>query len=197
MNFQLKGRVIFFATDNINKFNEARAILGKYKIATGMLRVKTHEIQSENLEEIAKTSVIEAYRRCNLPLIVEDAGLFIEALNGFPGPYAAYVYKTIANSGLLRLMEKVKDRKARFESVVAYYSSNLELPVCFDGEVSGEIIRRERKQDNTLGFGFDPVFRPSKSDKTFAEMSIEEKNNYSHRAKALHKFAEWYKELQQ
>jgi XTP/dITP diphosphohydrolase len=197
MNFQLETRVIFFATNNINKFNEARMVLSDYRIAVGMLRVKTLEIQSENLEEIAKTSVMEAFKKCNLPLIVEDAGLFVEALKGFPGPYAAYVYKTIANSGLLRLMENVGDRKARFQSVVAYYSSHLELPVCFSGEVSGEIAREERKRDNESGFGFDPVFRPSRSDKTFAEMSLEEKNRYSHRAKALNKFAEWYKKLQQ
>jgi len=104
MNFQLKGRVIFFATNNVNKFNEARMVFSEYKIAVGLLRVKTLEVQSDSLEEIAKTSVVEAFRKCNLPVIVEDAGLFVEALNGFPGPYAAYVYKTIGNKGLLQLM---------------------------------------------------------------------------------------------
>ena len=111
MNFKLKGRVIFFATNNINKFNEARKVLAEYKIAVGMLRVKTLEIQSESLEEIAKTSVIEAFEKCNLPVIAEDAGLFIHALKGFPGPYAAYVYKTIGNRGLLQLMETSKTER--------------------------------------------------------------------------------------
>jgi len=85
----------FFATGNINKFNEARSILGQYGIAVGMLRLKGDEIQSDSLKEIAETSVKNAYSRCGLPIFVEDAGLFLDALEGFPGPYAAYVYKTI------------------------------------------------------------------------------------------------------
>jgi XTP/dITP diphosphohydrolase len=195
MNFQLKGRVIFFATNNINKFNEARKVLAEYKISVGMLRVKTLEIQSESLEEIAETSVIEAFKKCNLPVIAEDAGLFIEALKGFPGPYAAYVYKTIGNSGLLQLMENVKNRKAEFRSVVAYYSSQLKSPICFKGEAIGEITKEERKGDHKFGFGFDPIFKPENCNRTFAEMGLAEKNKHSHRAKAMHKFAEWYRKL--
>jgi len=195
MRFQLKGRVIFFATNNINKFNEARRVLAECKIAVGMLRVKTSEIQSESLEKIAEASATEAFKNCNLPIIVEDAGLFIEALKGFPGPYAAYVYKTIGNEGLLRLMEKVEKRKAKFQSVVAYYSAAVKSPICFQGEVIGEITKRER--DNKCGFGFDPIFKPFDSNRTFAEMNMLEKNKYSHRAKALRLFAKWYKELRQ
>ncbi len=193
MSSQLKGKVIFFATNNINKFNEARRVLSHYKIAVGMLRVKTLEIQSESLEEIAKTSAIHALQQCRLPIIVEDAGLFVEALNGFPGPYASYVYKTIGNEGLLKLMKEAPNRKAKFQSVVAYFSQELESPVCFNGEVLGEITETIRK--GYSGFGFDPVFKPLKSEKTFAEMDINEKNKYSHRAKAFQKFAKWYKQF--
>jgi len=196
MIFRLKGRVIFFATNNINKFNEAREVLAEYKIAVGMLRVKTLEIQSESLEEIAKTSVLEAFKRCNLPIIAEDAGLFMGGLNGFPGPYAAYVYKTIGNKGLLRLMENVENRKAEFKSVVAYVDAEPKSPICFKGKVAGEIAKEERRGDHKSGFGFDPIFKPANCNKTFAEMSLTEKNKHSHRAKAFHKFAEWYKKLQ-
>lgn len=196
MNFQLKGRVIFFATNNVNKFNEARMVFGEYKIAVGMLRVKTLEVQNDSLEEIAKASVMEAFRKCNLPVIVEDAGLFVEALNGFPGPYAAYVYKTIGNKGLLKLMEKAENRRAVFQSAIAYYSADLESPICFKGEVVGEITREEKIASNSSGFGFDPIFQPVNLGKTFAEMTIKEKNKYSHRAKALRKFAEWYRKHQ-
>jgi len=83
MAFQLKGRVIFFATNNVHKFNEARMVLAEHGITVGMLRVKTLEVQNDNLEEIARVSVVDAFARCNLPVIVEDAGLFVEALNGF------------------------------------------------------------------------------------------------------------------
>lgn len=189
----MKAKVVFFATNNINKFNEARRVFSKHKIAVGMLRVKNLEVQSESLEEIAKSSVIEAFRNCNLPVIVEDAGLFVEALNGFPGPYAAYVYRTIGNAGLLRLMEKVKNRKAWFRSVVAYYSASCNSPICFKGQSVGEITTEEKRSNNEYGFGFDPIFKPVNSNKTFAEMTIAEKNKYSHRAKALHQFAKWYK----
>jgi XTP/dITP diphosphohydrolase len=193
MGFDLRSRVIFFATNNINKLAEARRVFAEYKIAVGMLRVKTLEIQSENLEEIAEKSVEEAFRQCNLPVIVEDAGLFIRALKGFPGPYSAYVYKTIGNRGLLKLMGRIEDRKARFQSVIAYYSSEAKAPVCFKGEVDGEIARRESRGNKKPGFGFDPIFKPARSRKTFAEMTIEEKNEYSHRAKALRNFAQWFK----
>ncbi len=190
MSFQLKGKVIFFATNNINKFNEAREMLNHYKIAVGMLRVKTIEIQSESLEEIAQTSALYAFEKCGLPIIVEDAGLFVDALNGFPGPYSSYVYKTIGNEGLLRLMNNVENRRAKFQSVVAYFSEELKSPVCFKGEVHGEIT--VKIHDGNSGFGFDPIFKPVNSDKTFSEMPTSEKNKLSHRARALKSFAEWY-----
>lgn len=193
MSLNLKGKLIFFATNNINKFKEAREVLSRYRIAVGMLRVKTTEIQSESLEEIAKTSALEAFKMCGLPVIVEDAGLFVEVLNGFPGPYSSYVYKTIGNIGLLKLMEGHENRSAKFQSVIAYHSGELEFPICFKGEVCGQITLEVR--EGLSGFGFDPIFKPKKSDKTFAEMSIQEKNRRSHRARALRKFARWYKNL--
>jgi len=193
MSLQLKGHFVFFATNNVNKFNEAREVLAESRIAVGMLRVKSLEIQSESLGEIAQASVMEASEKCRLPMVVEDAGLFVDALNGFPGPYAAYVYRTIGNKGLLRLMERIDKRKAEFKSVVAYFSSQLESPMCFEGTVTGEIVRRERKATNKMGFGFDPIFKPDNSDKTFAQMNVAEKCKRSHRAAAFRKFAEWYK----
>jgi XTP/dITP diphosphohydrolase len=189
--FQLKGRVIFFATGNFHKFDEARKILAKYSIAAAMLRAKNLEIQSDNIKEIAEASVLDAYSSCHLPVVVEDAGLFIEALKGFPGPYAAYVYKTISNPGILKLMTNVKNRKATFRSSIAYYDETLTAKL-FEGEAKGEIIHDERWGTGKSGFGFDPIFSPSGSQKTFAEMPIEEKNGFSHRADAFRKFAKWY-----
>ncbi len=189
-----KRKVVFFATGNINKFNEARSILGQHGIAVGMLKLKGDEIQSESLKEIAQKSVLNAYRRCRLPIFVEDAGLFIDALEGFPGPYAAYIYHTIHNSGILKLMENKAERKAKFQSVIAYCDDQTpNEPICFDGESIGQITTAERKEQAKSGFGFDPIFQPEGSAKTFAEMTIVEKNGYSHRAAAIRKFAEWYK----
>jgi XTP/dITP diphosphohydrolase len=183
--------MVFLATGNFHKFDEARRILAEYGISSAMLRVKNVEIQSESLMEIATASAVDAFNRCRLPLVVEDAGLFVDALKGFPGPYAAYVYKTISNPGLLRLMENVKDRKATFRSVIAYHDGKSQ-PLLFEGEAAGRIAHDEIWGKLRTGFGFDPIFQPLGSDKTFAEMTIVEKNGYSHRANAVRKFAEWY-----
>jgi XTP/dITP diphosphohydrolase len=193
--FQTQGRVVFFATGNIHKFAEARSILTRLDIAVGMLRVKDVEIQSDSLVEIAKSSALDAFKRCGLPVIVEDAGLFIDALKGFPGAYAAQAYQTIGNKGLLKLMEGVEDRKAVFRSAIAYCDSEAKAPVVFEGVAEGEITMDERSGSGESGFGFDPIFQPSGNSKTFAEITLEEKNDFSHRAKAVRKFAEWYKKL--
>jgi XTP/dITP diphosphohydrolase len=191
----LKGRVVFFATGNIHKFHEARSILTGLDVAVGMLRLKDTEVQSDSLVEIAQASVLYVFKRCGLPVIVEDAGLFVDALKGFPGPYAAYAYKTLGNRGLLKLMKNVDDRKAQFRSAIAYCDSNSCAPVVFEGEAEGEITVAERVESGKSGFGFDPIFKPDGSAKTFAEMTLEEKNGFSHRAKAVRKFAEWYKKV--
>ncbi len=183
------GRVALFVTSNIHKFNEARRLLTEYKVATAMLRIGAVEIQDDNLESIASASAMDAVKRCGLPIIVEDAGLFVKALSGFPGPYSSYVYRKVGAKGVLKLMETVDDREAYFQSVVAFNNPG-EEPKCFQGKVEGKISIEER---GSSGFGFDPIFEPSgHNKKTFAEMTMTEKNRYSHRAKAMRKFAEWY-----
>jgi XTP/dITP diphosphohydrolase len=193
--FQPQGHVVFFATSNIHKFDEARSILTGLDIAVGMLTVKDIEIQSDSLVEIAKSSAQAAFKRCHLPIIVEDAGLFIDAMKGFPGPYAAYAYQRIGNKGLLKLMENVENRKAAFRSAIAYCYSEAGKSVVFEGEAEGEITVDEHKGSGKSGFGFDPIFRPRGNEKTFAEMTLEEKNGFSHRAKAVRRFADWYLKL--
>jgi XTP/dITP diphosphohydrolase len=195
MGYELKSQVIIFATNNINKFNEVRGVLSEYELSVGMLRVKCVEIQGDTLEEIAEESVKDTFRRCSLPVLVEDAGLFIDSLHGFPGPYSAYVYRTIGNVGLLKLLKNINDRKARFKSVVAFFSPELNSPILFDGVVEGIITMEQRKVNSQCGFGFDPIFVPADNNKTFAEMNMKEKNKLSHRATSFRKFAEWYKNL--
>jgi len=189
----LPSKVVFFATGNIHKFNEAKSILSPLGYTVAMLKMKGDEIQSESLQEIAQAAAINAFNRTGLPIFVEDAGLFIDALGGFPGPYAAYVYKTIHNSGVLKLMEGTADRKATFQSVIVYRDPANKEPQCFYGESKGTITQTERAEQGKSGFGFDPIFQPAKSSKTFAEMTLEEKNDFSHRAMAIRKFAEWHK----
>jgi XTP/dITP diphosphohydrolase len=193
--YDIGGKVVFFATSNIHKFNEVRNILSPLGFAVGMLRVKGDEIQSDSLIEIAMAAVAHAFKVSRLPIFVEDAGLFIYALNGFPGPYAAYIVKTIHNSGVLKLMDGLCGREAKFHSVIAYCDETLGEPQFFEGESEGTITSTERTPQGKAAFGFDPIFQPHGSGKSFSEMSIEEKNCFSHRSKAIRKFAEWYKKV--
>lgn len=184
-----RGKVAYFATSNIHKFQEACLILSKYRIATAKLKIEVIEIQNDNLEKIARASVQDAVEKCGLPLFVEDAGLFIAALNSYPGPYSKYVYKTIGLEGVLKLMKNVENREAFFKSVIAFGSPKGK-PVSFVGKVDGKLSLKKR---GTYGFGYDPIFIPVDGNgRTFAEMDITQKNKYSHRSKALTKFAEWY-----
>lgn len=184
-----KGKIAYFVTSNIHKFLEARNILAEYKLATAKLRVEAIEIQDDNLENIARFSVLDAVNKCKLPVFVEDAGIFIEALKGFPGPYSKFVLNTVTLKGLLKLMDGVENRNAYFMSVIAFCSPQ-EQPTCFVGKVNGKI---SLQQKGNSGFGYDPVFIPDDGDgRTFAELTMNEKNRLSHRGEALRLFAEWY-----
>jgi XTP/dITP diphosphohydrolase len=184
-------RRIYFATSNKNKFNEASRILEKYGYELVLFSFEKKELQSTDLGEIALQSALIAYTYVNAPVVVEDSGLFIKALNGFPGPFSSYVYKTIGVRGVLKLMESVTDRSAYFEAAVAIVMPPFER--VFKGSVYGRIADSPR---GTGGFGFDPIFIPENEDKTFAEMSVEEKNKYSHRARAFEKLGIWLKSIE-
>ena len=107
-----------------------------------------------------------------------------------PGPYSSYVYRKIGKEGILKLLEGCDNRRARFKSVVVFSSPDSEIKY-FRGVVEGKISRTVRGES---GFGFDPIFEPDElSGRTFGELSIEEKNEISHRSRALRSFAEWYK----
>jgi XTP/dITP diphosphohydrolase len=186
--------MIFFATSNVNKFFEATKALSFYDISVAMIRIKTLEKQDNDLENIAKASVLEVETRSNLPVIVEDAGLFISALKGFPGPYSKYSFYTLGLKRILKLMENESNRKAYFKSSVAYCDRNKNVR-CFTGIVEGRIAYNIR---GNFGFGFDPIFIPIDfPQKTFGEMTLVQKNQISHRVRALKCFAEWYKKASQ
>lgn len=186
-----KGKVAFLVTGNVHKFHEARAILKEFKISTAMLNLETTEVQADDIDTIAKASVLEAAKKSRMPVLVEDAGLFIKALKGFPGPYSSYVHRTLGNRGILKLMQDTTQRNAYFYSAVAFSDPGKDGVVkLFRGRVNGKIVYKEQ---GNRGFGFDPIFEPStKRGKTFAEMMQHEKNEHSHRAEALRKFGAWY-----
>ncbi len=173
-------------TGNLHKLHEARGIVEPYGIELEQVSLPKLEIQSDDLAEIALHAARHAYSIARKPIVVDDSGLFIEALGGFPGPYSSYVYKTIGYNGILRLMNGLDDRRACFMTAVAAIYPPLEA--VFTGVTCGVITREPR---GSGGFGFDPIFAPEGSTRTYAEMSLEEKNRVSHRARAFAKFAEW------
>jgi len=184
-----RGIRFVVVTSNPGKAREFENIFSEYKLSFRIEPIKTPEIQAMDLRIIAEESAIYAYDILREPVLVEDAGLFINALNGFPGPFSSYAYKTIGIKGMLKLMENVEDRRARFLSVIAFYTPMIGGVKIFTGEVEGYIAMEPR---GSGGFGFDPIFIPAEGDgRTFAEQSIEEKNKLSHRARATKKFAEW------
>jgi len=183
-----KGRVVRVATGNRKKFEEIRLLLDSYGLRAVRTRGKDVEIQHDDVRVVAETALKEALKHRSEALLIEDAGLYVGALKGFPGAYSSYVFRTIGGNGLLRLLSGEKRREAEFRSAVAYGEADGSIWL-FEGRVRGTIAGTPR---GTGGFGFDPIFVPESSPKTFAEMPIEEKNRISHRALAMTAFAKWY-----
>jgi len=175
---------ITMVTSNAGKAAEVKAFFhGSLEIDHIDLGVP--ESRSLDIAEIAYGKARYAYGLLHIPLIIDDTGFFIDALHGFPGPYAAYVLDSIGNEGILKLMEDKDDRKARFITVIAYADEH-GIRV-FTGTLEGTIGLCPR---GLGGFGYDPIFELGK--KTLAEHSLEEKGRVSHRARALSSFHDWF-----
>lgn len=179
---------LYLLSRNQGKIRELSHLAEGRGIELVPLDVPKVELQSESLLEIALYSAATAYLTVRKPIIVEDSGLYIEHLNTFPGAMSSYVYRTIGISGILKLMEGAKNRRATFESVIALAAPTLRGVKLFQGLVHGTISEEPR---GAGGFGFDPIFIPDGYSKTFAEMDIEEKNAVSHRAAAFKAMSQW------
>ncbi len=173
--------MIYFVTSNKGKLVEARGIFGDVV----QRNIGYTEIQADTLEEVVVFGMKEVAPRLKGPVMIEDAGLFIESLKGFPGVYSAYVQKTVGNDGILKLMEGVEDRRAYFRSVVGYAEPGIE-PVMFSGEVHGVIGFEQR---GTKGFGYDPIFYIG--EKSLGEIDLDEKNKISHRGESMKALKQW------
>jgi len=179
---------VAFATSNRGKIEEARIVLSPFGMAVRPFNGKGLEIQAETVSEVAAFSAEVASRKHGRALIVEDAGLFVDSLQGFPGPFSSYVYKTLGIGGLLSLLEGARSRRASFRSAVAYCEPAGE-PRVFEGLVTGRISKSPSGEN---GFGFDPVFVPTGSRRSMGQLTLMQKCEVSHRGEALRKFAAWY-----
>ncbi|EED78119.1 predicted protein [Postia placenta Mad-698-R] len=178
----MSGNNLIFVTGNANKLKEVRYILAKSGVEIDSQELDIPEIQGST-QEVALAKCRRAAELLGGPCITEDTALCFEALNGLPGPYIKYFLKELGHVGLNTLLDGFPTRAAWALCTFAYSAGPGTEPVLFEGRTDGQIVsaRGEGK------FGWDPVFEPSGTGKTYAEMSAEQKNTLSHRYKALEK----------
>jgi len=155
---------INLVTSNLGKVKEIKAILGD-SIKVNHIEKEYRELRSDNSEEIAKESAKRLAEELKKPVVVEDSGLFIKALNDFPGTCSSYIHKRIGLKGILKLMENVDDRTCYYKSAVGYCEPGKE-PISFFGEEKGKVAKEIK---GSHGFGHDPIFIPEGSNKTYGE----------------------------
>ena len=156
---------INFVTSNKNKAKEFRQILG-HTIKVNHIEMSYPEMRSDNPEEIARHSAEMLANELKKTVVVEDSGLFIDALNGFPGTCSAYIHKRIGLRGIIKLMNVIKNRNCTYKSAVAYCERG-KKPISFLGEERGKVAESIR---GNFGFGHDPIFIPEGSNKAYGEM---------------------------
>lgn len=186
---------LVFATNNAHKLEEVRAILGNDYEVLSLADINLHEDIPETAGTLEGNALQKAQyvkQHFGLDCFADDTGLEVDALNGEPGVYSARYagegHDSEANmSKLLLKMNKKRNRKARFRTIVALIQGeDIHL---FEGIVNGTIIKERRGEG---GFGYDPIFVPEGYSQTLAEIG-EEKNKISHRARAIAKLADFLK----
>jgi XTP/dITP diphosphohydrolase len=176
---------ISLITGNPGKLKEFRHALEPLGFRVMHLPEEVDEIQADTLEGVVGACIKELKGRGLNNFVLDDSGLFVNALRGFPGVYSSYVFKTLGSDGILRLLKDEKDRNASFRCCIGCSLETVgEFAVT--EEAQGTIIGEKR---GTGGFGFDPIFRPLGFEQTFAEMPLDRKNEISHRGKAIRRFA--------
>ncbi|NNM95770.1 MAG: RdgB/HAM1 family non-canonical purine NTP pyrophosphatase [Bacteroidia bacterium] len=187
---------LVLATQNRNKAEEIKPLLPPYiqlLLPEDLGFIGEIPETADTLEENAVMKARFIFEMYHVAAFADDTGLEVNALGGKPGVYSARYAGMNKNADkniakLLLEMQGVNDRRARFRTVIALVENG--SPRLFEGTVSGTIAPQRQ---GVKGFGYDPVFIPSGSAKSFAQMSLEEKNRISHRAMAIERFAGWMK----
>ena len=185
---------LVFATNNQHKLEELQEILGSRFTLLSLKDVGISEEIPEDqptLEGNARQKAYYIFEKCGLPCFADDTGLEIEALNNEPGVYSARYAGEMRDSQanmdkVLSNLEKINNRKARFRTVICLLMNDVEKH--FEGAAEGVITREKR---GNSGFGYDPIFIPDGFKKTFAEMTLQEKNRISHRSRAVQKLVDY------
>ena len=182
---------ILFASGNTHKVSEASNFLKQFGFNVSQLLIGGKppdliEPQAELLEEIVQSKISQARELVSgtkmeeYPIMVEDSGLFIDHLAGFPGPYSSFVETKIGLDGILRLMEGVSNREAHYRASLGVYISG--SMIFSEGTCRGKI---SNKAAGNNGFGYDPIFIPNRKKITFGQMKSYQKYKIDHRAKAF------------
>jgi len=172
--------MIAFVTTNEGKFREVSAMLAEAGVKLVREDRSYPEIQADRLEKVVRFAATVLDDQIRGDYLIDDSGFFLDHFGGFPGVFSSYAYKRLGCAGLLKLLDGVRNRGAMFETVFLYrHGGTHEV---FHGECRGLVADRER---GAAGFGFDPIFLPEGATKTFAEMTLTEKNAVSHRSRAV------------
>lgn len=185
---------LIFATNNKHKIREISDLLDNRFNILGLADVSITDDIPEDADNLADNALYKAryvHERTGMNVFADDTGLEVNALNGAPGVHSARYAGADRNPDdniikLLKQLEGITNRKARFRTVIALIFNNREY--LFEGKVEGKIIQ---KRKGTGGFGYDPVFIAKGYDNTFAEIPLSEKNKISHRAQAMKKLLEF------
>ena len=195
MNATTNGAELVFATNNAHKLSEIRAIFGDTLHILSLADINCHDDIPETADTLEGNALIKARwvkERYGYDCFADDTGLEVEALDGAPGVHTArYAYPDRhdpeANTQkLLASLKNATNRKAQFRTAIALILNGEEH--VFEGVVRGEIATEKR---GTEGFGYDPVFIPEDTGRTFAELGTDVKNQISHRALAVAKLVEY------
>lgn len=189
---------LVFATHNQDKFKEVQKLIPTHVQLLSLTDIGCHDDIPETgstLSENARLKADYVAQNYALPCFGDDTGLLVDALNGAPGIYSARYAGAQKNAGdnmnkLLAQLEGQSNRSARFTTIIALRLDNEDL--FFEGSVAGEITLRKNGTD---GFGYDPIFRPSGYQETFAQLPLATKNKIGHRGKAIQKLLDYLKHL--
>lgn len=174
--------MLYFITSNKNKFAEAKVISPKIEI----LDIELLEIQSVNPREIIEAKLKEALHHRKGAFIVEDTSVYLDCLGKLPGPFIKFFLQALGPGGIYEIGDRYKNNKARAVSHVGYAKSKDEI-YFFEGEVLGTLVPPSATPD----FGWNTIFKPDGFNKTFSEMTVEEKTKTNHRSRALSKLKDF------
>lgn len=173
---------IYFVTGNDGKFNEAKGIIPELE----RVGIDLPEEQSLDPQLVIRKKLEFARTLHEGPLVVEDTSLYLDGLNGFPGPLIKWMLHAVKNQGIYDLCQKIANRQATARTVIGYDDGVGDIQY-FEGEVHGQIVVPSGNE----GFGWDDIFQPEGLNETFAEMGDTYKSEFSMRTAAFIKFKEY------